>query len=118
MADFETYKKAVVYIFNAQYADISSVLEGAINAFAERAFAAGLISDPVKKTVVQCSHDQYSKCFDKVANDFKAGLELMRSVEDILKHCRILTQILKDLGGPVAIVGRELDAKLSTLSGM
>ena len=118
MADSKTYKKAIVYIFNSQYAVLSSALEGAIKSFAERAYASGLISDPVMKTVERCSHDQYCKCFADIASNFKAGLELMKNVEDMLRHCRTLTQILQDLGGPVAIVGRELDAKLSTLPGM
>ena len=119
MADFlKTYKRVVVYILTSHYADLSSVLEVAINTFAERALAAGLISDPVMRTVVRCSHDQYSKCFSDITNGFKAGLGLMKSAEDILKYCRKFTQILEDLGGPVAIVGSKLDSKLSTLAGM
>ena len=119
MAGFlKNYKRAVVYIFISQYADLKSALEGAINEFAEGALTAGLISFPVMRAAIRCSHDQYSERFADIANDLIVGLELMNSVEDILKHCQKFTQILKDLGGPVAIVGRELDAKLSTLSGM
>ena len=119
MADFlKTYRRVVVYIFTSCYADLSSALEVAINTFAERAVTAGLISDPVMRATVRCSHDQYNKCFSDITNDFKVGLGLMKSAEDILKHCKKLTQILEDIGGPVAIVGRELDVKLSTLAGM
>ena len=114
----EPYKKAVVYIFTSQYANLSSTLKGSIKTFAERAFAAGLISGPVKEATVQCTHDQYSRCFADIANEFTAGFDLKKNIEGIMKHCRKLTQILEDIGGPVAIVGREVDAKLSTLAGM
>ena len=114
----ETYKRAVVYVFISQYVYLKSVLEEAKNEFAEKALTAGLISFPVMRAAVRCSHDQYSKCFSDITNDLIIGLELMKSVEDIPNHCRKLTQILEDIGGPVAIVGRELDAKLSTLAGM
>ena len=114
----EPCKKAVVYIFTSQYAILSSVLEGAINEFAERALTAGLISLPVMRTIVRCSHDQYSRCFADIVNDFTTGIMFNKSAEDILEYCRKFTKILKDLGGPVAAAGKELDAKLSTLAGM
>ena len=114
----EPYKKAVVYIFTSQYANLSSTLKGSIKTFADRAYSAGLISGPVKEATVQCTHDQYSKCFADIANEFTAGFHLKRSIEDMREHCRKLTQILEDIGGPVAIIGRELNAKLATLAGM
>ena len=119
MADFlTTYRRAVVYILTSHYADLKPLLERTINEFAERALTAGLISFPVMSAVVRCSHDQYSERFADITNDLIVGLELMKSAEDILKHCQTITQILKDLGGPVAVVGKELDSKLSTLAGM
>ena len=114
----EPYKKAVVYIFTSQYANLSSILQGSIMTFAERAYSAGLISGPVKEATVQCTHDQYSKCFADIVNEFTGGFQLKRNIEDIMKHCRKLTQILEDLGGPVEDAGKELDTKLSTLVGM
>ena len=114
----EPYKKAVVYIFTSQYANLSSILKGSIKTFADRAYSAGLISGPVKEATVQCTHDQYSKCFADIVNEFTAVFQLKRSIEDIREHCQKLTQILEDIGGPVAIVGRELNAKLATLAGM
>ena len=119
MADFlKTYKRAVAYIFTSHYTDLKSALEGAINEFAEGALTAGLISFPVMRAVVRCSHDQYSKCFADIAYDLIIGLESRRKDEDILEYCRKFTQILEDIGGPVAIVGSKLDSKLSTLAGM
>ena len=112
------YKKAVVYIFTSQYANLSSTLKGSIKTFAERAFAAGLISGPLKEITVQCTHDQYRKCFADIVNEFIAGLELKKNIEDIQEYCRKLMQILENLGGPVAAAGRELDVKLSTLAGI
>ena len=119
MADLlKTYRRAVIYILTSHYADLKSVLERGINELAERALTAGLISFPVMRATIRCSHDQYSERFADIANDLIVGLGLMKSVEDILKHCQKFTQILKDLGGPVAIVGNEVDSKLSTLPGM
>ena len=114
----ELYKKAVVYIFTSQYANLSSTLKGSIKTFADRAYSAGLISGPVKEATVQCTHDQYSKCFDDIDKEFTAGFKLKKSIEGLREYCQKLTQILEDIGGPVAIVGRELDVKLSTLTGM
>ena len=114
----ELYKKAVVYIFTSQYANLSSTLKGSIKTFADRAYSAGLISGPVKEATVQCTHDQYSKCFDDIDKEFTAGFKLKKSIEGIREYCQKLTQILEDIGGPVAIVGRELNAKLATLAGM
>ena len=114
----KTYKRAVVYILTSHYADLKSVLEKCINELAGVALQASLISFPVMRATVRCSHDQYSECFADIINDLIVGLELMKNVDDVLKHCQKFTQILRDLGGPVAIVGNEVDSKLSTLPGM
>ena len=101
----ESYRKAVIDIFNSQYANLSSALQGCMTKFAEEAFAASLISESVMR----------SENFADIANEFKTGLKLRKTVEEIQTLCHGLVRILEDLCGPAAIVGRDLAAELSTL---
>ena len=102
----ETYRKAAIDTFNSQYTNLSSVLQGCITKFSEEAFAASLISESVMK----------SENFTDIANEFKTGLKLRKTVEEIQTHFHCLVRILEDLGGPSAIVGRNVAAELSTLA--
>ena len=43
----ESYRKAVIDVFNSQYANLSLALQGCIIKFTEEAFAASLISESV-----------------------------------------------------------------------
>ena len=101
----ESYRKAVIDTFNSQYANLSSALQGCITKFTEEAFAVSLISESVMR----------SENFADIANEFKTGLKLRKSLEEIQTHCHCLVRILEDLGGTAAIVGRDLAAELSTL---
>ena len=102
----ESYRKAVINAFNFQYANLSSALQGCMTKFTEEAFAASMISESVMR----------KGNFADIANDFKTGLRLRKTVEEVQTHCRCLIRILEGLDGPAAIVGRNLGTELSTLS--
>ena len=102
----ESYRKAVIDTFNSQYANLSSALQGCMRKFTEEVFAASLISESVMR----------SENFADIANEFKTGLKLRKTVEEIQTHCHCLVSILEDLGGPATTVGRDLAAELSTLA--
>ena len=107
------YRRVVVEQFNSRYDAISSVLEGSMQKFVEKAYAAHLISDAVMK----------SKDFSKIATDFKAGLQFKHTVLDIQQYCQRFLDILEDLGGPSVDAAKHLEirwsaGKLLTTSGM
>ena len=102
----ESYRKAVIDVFNSQYANLSSALQGCMTKFTEEAFAASLISESVMR----------SENFADIANEFKTGLKLRKTLEEIQTNCRCLSRILEGLGGPAATVGSNLAAELSGLA--
>ena len=102
----ESYKKAVIDVFNSQYANLSSALQGCMTKFTEEVFAASLISESVMR----------SENFADIANELKTGLKLGKTVVEIKANCHRLVRILEGLGGPAAIVGRDIAAELSTLA--
>ena len=102
----ERYRKAVIDVFNSQYANLSSALQGCITKFTEEAFAVSLITESVMR----------SENFADIANEFKTGLKLKKTVEEIQTNCRCLSRILEGLGGPAAIVGSNLTMGLSPLA--
>ena len=102
----ERYRKAVIDAFNSQYANLRSALQGCMTKFTEEAFAVSLISESVMR----------SENFGDIANEFKTGLKLRKTVEEIQTDCHCLVRILEDLGGPAAILGRNLTAELSKLA--
>ena len=119
MAELTTfYKNGIAYLFRSHYGHLSSVLRTCIAMFAEKAYEAGLITEQVKGAAIQCSHAQYIKCFSDIYEEFTRGLELRNTILDIQTHYQKLVDILKDLGGPPADIGGELEEKLSTLFGM
>ena len=119
MADLTRfYKNGVGYLFRSLYDCLSRVLKTCIGPFAEKAYAACLITEPIKGAAINYSPDQYIKCFSDINEEFTRGLELRNMILEIRKHCQKFVDILKDLGGPPADVGGELEEKLSTLFGM
>lgn len=107
------YRRVVVDEFNSQYAAISSVLEGSMQKFVEKALAARLISETAMK----------SKDFSMIATDFKAGLQFKDTVLDIQHYCQSFIEILEDLGGPAVDAANHLyirwsAVKLLTTSGI
>ena len=101
----ESYVKAVIDVFNFQYANLSSALQGCMTKFTEKAFAADMISESVMR----------NENFADIASEIKTGLKLRKTVKEIQTHCHCLVRILEDLCGPAATVGRNLAAELSTL---
>ena len=81
----ESYRKAVINAFNFQYANLSSALQGCMTKFTEEAFAASMISESVMR----------SENFADIANEFKTGLKLRKTVEEIQTHCHRLIGILE-----------------------
>ena len=72
------YRRVVVEEFNSQYAAISSVLDGSMSKFVEKARGAHLISETVMK----------SKDFSMIATEFLAGLNFKVTVLDIQQYCQ------------------------------
>ena len=104
----KSYKRAVMNVFTSYYAILNSVLEVCVEPFAYKAFAAGLISSTVMK----------NKTFSSIYDEFKVGLELCKSISEVQKQWKTLTDILEDLGGPASAAGRDLEEKLSSLTCM
>ena len=102
-----SYRRAVIDIFTSYYAKLSSAVEGTMDSFASKAYSAGLISSTVMK----------NKNFSSIYEEFKVGLELCKSVSEVRKQWKSLTDILEDLGGPAGVAGRDLNKELSHLPG-
>ena len=102
------YTRAVTAVFTSYYARLSSAVEGTMDSFASKAYSAGLISSPVMK----------NKNFSSIHEEFKVGLELCKSISEARKRWKSLTDILEDLGEQAGVVGRDLNKKLSSLTGM
>ena len=102
-----SYTRAVINVFTSYYAKLSSAVEGTMDLFASKAYSAGLISSPVMK----------NKEFSSIYEEFKVGLELCKSISEVRKQWKTLTDILEDLGGPAGVAGRDLKEKLSYLPG-
>ena len=102
-----SYRRAVVDVIISYYAIFNSVLEGSMDSFASKAYAARLISSYMM-----------TRDFASIFDQFKVGLELCGSILEVQKRWKILTDILVDLGGPVGVAGSDLNKKLSSLIGM
>ena len=105
-----SYRRDVVNVFISHYDRLRLVVEGIMESFASKAFSADMISFSVLVT----ENDQFSCIF----GEFKAGLEICQSISEVQERCKSLTDILEDLGGPVRAVARDLNEKLSSLTGM
>ena len=103
-ADVRNYRNAVIRVFKSYYVELSSSLEGCMDSFADKAYASGLISDQVMKE---------RKNFLSIFNEFKAGFNSKTNVLEVQKHYQCFIEILDDLGGPVAAVGKNLASELS-----
>ena len=99
--DIKRYRRDVIGVFNSYYATLSSVVVGkTLKSFAEQANSEELIHSPVTD-------------FRSIFEPFKARLMLCRSHLEIQQHCKCLTDILLDLGGPVSGVGKQIEENLS-----
>ena len=102
------YRQAITNVLDENFAKLSSVLNGCMKSFAEKAFSAKLINEEVRKR----------ENFSDIIDAFKAGLDWKNDVQAMWMHCVSFLEILNDLGGPVKCAGDELTAKLMTAVGM
>ena len=102
------YRQAITNVLDENFAKLSSVLNGCMKSFAEKAFSAKLIDEEARKR----------ETFSDIIDDFEAGLDWINDVQELWAVCDSFLEILNDLGGPVKRVGDELTAKLLTAAGM
>ena len=103
-ADVRNYRKSVIGVFRSHYVELSSSLERCMDSFTDKAYESGLISDQVMKE---------RKNFSSIFHEFKAGFDSKTNVLEVQKHYQRFIEILDDLGGPVAAVGKNLASELS-----
>ena len=97
-----SYRRDVIDVFDSHYDKLCLVLKESMQQFANKAFAAKLISDEVRD----------EKKFSSIMNQFKAGLECRNSDLEIQEDWKCYVEILKDLCGPAPIAGENLAIKL------
>ena len=102
--DITSYRRAVVDVFFSYYNRIRNVLKGNMEDFTSRAFSAHFISS---------QNMEFAIIFEQ----FKTGFESCRSISDIQQRYKCFIDILLDIGGPVKVVGNEIEEKLSNLTG-
>ena len=102
--DIKSYRRAVVDVFVSYYDRIYSVLEGSMVSFAGRAYAVHFISS---------QNMEFASIFEQ----FKTGFESCRSISEIQQRYKCFIDILLDIGGPVGGTGKEIEEKLSNLTG-
>ena len=54
--------------------------------------------------------------FSSIFEQFKTGFESCRSILEIQQRYKCFIDILLDIGGPVEVVGNEIEEKLSNLT--
>ena len=72
--------------------------------FASKAYSEGLISS-------------LSMEFASIFEQFKTGFESCRNISEIQQRYKRFIDILLDIGGPVKDTGKEIEEKLSNLTG-
>ena len=102
--DITSYRRAVVDVFVSYYDRIRSVLEGNMVSFSSKAFAAHFISSQFME-------------FASIFEQFKTGFESCRSISEIQQRYKRFIDILLNIGGPVGYTGKEIEEKLSNLTG-
>ena len=102
--DINSYRRAVVNVFVSYSYKIQAEVKGIMADFAGRAFAAHFIP----------SQDME---FTSIFEQFKTGFESCRSISEIQQRYKCFIDILLDIGGPVGDIGKEVEEKLSNLTG-
>ena len=102
--DIISYRRAVVGVFVSYYYKIYSEVKGIMVDFAGRAFAAGFISS---------QNMEFASIFEQ----FKTGFASCRSISEIQQRYKHFIDILLDIGGPVGVIGKEIEANLAKLPG-
>ena len=102
--DIKSYRRAVVDVFVSYYDRIRSVLEENMVSFSGKAFAAHFTSSLIID-------------FASIFKQFKTGFESCRSILEIQQRYKCFIDILLDIDGPVKDTGKEIEEKLSNLTG-
>ena len=102
--DIKSYRRAVIDVFVSYYDRIRSVLKGNMEDFASKAYSTRLISSLLIE-------------FASIFEQFKTGFESCGSISEIQQRYKCFTDILLDFGGPVGDTGKEIEEKLSNLTG-
>ena len=102
--DITSYKRAVIDVFVLHYDRIRNVLKGDMEDFVSRAYAAHFISS-------------LNMEFPSIFEQFKTGFESCGSILEIQQRYKCFIDILLDIGGPVGDTGKEIEEKLSNLTG-
>ena len=98
------YRRAVIDVFVSHYDRIRNVLKGSMEDFASKAYAAHFTTSQDMK-------------FASIFEQFKTGFESCRSVSEIQQRYQRFIDILLDISGPVGDTGKEIEGKLSNLTG-
>ena len=102
--DIASYRRAVIDVFVSYYDRIRSVLEENMVSFVSKAYSKQLISSQ-------------NMVFLSIFNQFKTGFESCGSILEMQQRCKCFIDILLDIGGPVGDTGKEIEEKLSNLTG-
>ena len=103
--DITSYRRAVIDVFVSHYDRIRSVLKGNMEDFASKALSAHFISSQLME-------------FPSIFEQFKTGFELCRSISEIQQQYKRFIDILLDIGGPVGVIGKEIEEELANLTGI
>ena len=102
--DITSYRRAVVDVFISHYDRTRSLLEENMVSFASKVYEAHFTSS-------------LNTEFPSIFEQFKTGFESCRSILEIQKRYKCFIDILLDIGGPVADVGKEIQEKLANITG-
>ena len=102
--DITSYRRDVIDVFVSYYDRIRSVLKGSMEDFASKALSAHFISSQLME-------------FASIFEQFKTGFESCRSILEIQQRYKRFIDIFLDIGGPVGDTGKEIEEKLSNLTG-
>ena len=102
--DITSYRRDVVDVFISYYDRIRNVLKGNMEDFTGKAYAEHLIAS---------LNMEFASTFEQ----FTAGFKSCSSISDIQQLYKCFIDILLDIGGPVGDTGKEIEEKLSNLTG-
>ena len=102
--DIASYRRDVIDVFVSYYHRIRTVLRGNMEDFASRVYSKRLTSSLLMK-------------FASIFEQFKTGFESCRSISEIQQRYKRFIDILLNIGGPVGVVGKEIEEELANLTG-
>ena len=97
--DFRRLKNILEKVIDSHHADLSDVVSGSLDDFANRMFQANIISNTVK------DHPD----FNKIMKDYKAQMLFLKQLADFRNHCLHLILILQNIGGPASTAAEQLE---------